>query len=65
MRTTLDIEDDVLQAAKELALRSSQQNLAAGLRFEQFVNYILQRSEDATEGKAAFSDKRTPKFKGE
>lgn len=54
-----------VQAAKEIALRSNQQGLAAGLRFEQFVNHILQKTEDATEGKAAFADKRTPRFKGE
>lgn len=53
-----------VQAAKELALRGSQQGLAAGLRFEQFVNYILQRTEDAAEGKAAFAEKRPPRFTG-
>jgi E-phenylitaconyl-CoA hydratase len=53
-----------VQAAKELALRGQQQGLAAGLRFEQFVNHILQRTEDATEGKQAFADKRPPRFTG-
>ena len=33
-----------VQAAKELALRGSDLALAAGLRFEQFVNHILQRT---------------------
>jgi len=53
-----------VQAAKELALRGSQQGLSAGLRFEQFVNYILQRTEDAAEGRTAFAEKRTPLFRG-
>lgn len=54
-----------VQAAKELALRSNEGGLAAGLRFEQFVNHILQRTEDAQEGRTAFAEKRAPKFKGE
>jgi E-phenylitaconyl-CoA hydratase len=53
-----------VQAAKELALRGRQQGLAAGLRFEQFVQNILQRTEDAGEGKQAFADKRQPRFTG-
>jgi E-phenylitaconyl-CoA hydratase len=53
-----------VQAAKELTLRGTQQGLAAGLRFEQFVNYILQRTEDAAEGRAAFAEKRPPSFRG-
>ena len=52
------------QAAKELALRGSDQGLAAGLRFEQFVQHILQRTEDAAEGRQAFADKRAPRFTG-
>ena len=53
-----------VQAAKELAIRSKDMSLAEGLRMEQFVNRILQQSEDTKEAKAAFADKRTPTFKG-
>lgn len=53
-----------VQAAKELALRGSQQGLSAGLRFEQFVNHILQRTQDAAEGRTAFAEKRPPRFSG-
>lgn len=53
-----------VQAAKELALRGRQQGLAVGLRFEQIVQHILQRTEDAGEGKQAFADKRPPRFTG-
>ena len=38
--------------------------LAEGLRMEQFVNRILQQSDDTKEAKAAFADKRTPNFEG-
>lgn len=54
-----------VQAAKELALRSRSQNLPAGLRMEQFVNHILQKTEDAKEGNAAFAERRPPKFSGQ
>ncbi|MBL8287303.1 MAG: enoyl-CoA hydratase/isomerase family protein [Rubrivivax sp.] len=53
-----------VQAAKELALRSGELGLAAGLRFEQFVQQTLRHSEDAAEGRAAFAEKRAPQFKG-
>lgn len=53
-----------VQAAKELALRSEELGLAAGLRFEQFVQQTLRLSEDAAEGRAAFAEKRAPQFKG-
>jgi enoyl-CoA hydratase/carnithine racemase len=54
-----------VQAAKELALRSRSQGLPAGLRMEQFVNHILQKTEDAKEGSRAFAEKRSPDFKGQ
>jgi enoyl-CoA hydratase/carnithine racemase len=53
-----------VQAIKELALRSQSDGLAAGLRFEQFVQKALQSTEDAAEGRQAFADKRPPHFKG-
>src|SRR5262249_8410307 len=53
-----------VQAAKELAVRSQDMDLADGLRMEQLVNRILQGSEDNKEGRAAFAEKRTPQFKG-
>lgn len=53
-----------VQAAKELALRSRDLDLASGLRLEQVVNRMLQFSEDAKEGPAAFAEKRPAAFKG-
>jgi len=53
-----------VQAIKELALRSQSEGLAAGLRFEQFVQKALQATEDAAEGRQAFADKRPARFKG-
>lgn len=53
-----------VQAAKELALRGRDQGLAAGLRFEQFVQHILRHTDDASEGRAAFAEKRPPGFEG-
>ena len=44
-----------MQAAKELALRCATAGLAAGLRIEQFVNRMLQRTDDAAEGAQAFA----------
>ena len=53
-----------VQAAKELAVRSRDMDLATGLRLEQAMNRLLQFTEDATEGPAAFAEKRDPKFEG-
>ena len=53
-----------LQAAKELAVRSRDMDLATGLRMEQLVNRILHHSEDTKAAKAAFAEKRQPKFQG-
>jgi E-phenylitaconyl-CoA hydratase len=53
-----------VQAAKELALRSRDLDLASGLRMEQLFLRLLQDSEDVQEGTAAFAAKRKPQFKG-
>lgn len=52
------------QAAKELALRARDTDLATGLRIESVINRMLMATEDAKEGPAAFSEKRPPNFKG-
>jgi E-phenylitaconyl-CoA hydratase len=53
-----------VQAAKELAVRSREMDRVTGLRFEQVINRMLQFSEDAKEGPAAFREKRPPRFSG-
>jgi E-phenylitaconyl-CoA hydratase len=53
-----------VQAAKELALRSRDMDLASGLRLEQTMNRLLMFTEDAKEGPAAFAEKRAPNFVG-
>lgn len=53
-----------VQAAKELALRSRDVDLATGLRLEQLMLRLLQTSADASEGSAAFSEKRPPRYTG-
>lgn len=53
-----------VQAAKELALRSRDMDLATGLRLEQVMLRVLQGSEDVQEGTTAFSEKRAPSFAG-
>jgi E-phenylitaconyl-CoA hydratase len=53
-----------VQATKELALRSRDVDRATGLRMEQTMNKLLQFTEDAQEGPAAFAEHRTPQFRG-
>jgi E-phenylitaconyl-CoA hydratase len=53
-----------LQAAKELAVRARDMDLPSGLRMEQAINRLLQFTDDAKEGPAAFAEKRPPQFEG-
>ncbi|HTP97972.1 MAG TPA: enoyl-CoA hydratase-related protein [Casimicrobiaceae bacterium] len=53
-----------VQAAKELAIRSRDMDLATGLRLEQVMLRVLQSSEDVREGTTAFAEKRTPVWTG-
>lgn len=53
-----------VQASKELAVRSRDVDRVTGLRLEQAMNQVLQYTEDAQEGPAAFAEKRTAEFKG-
>lgn len=53
-----------VQAAKELAIRSRDLDLAGGLRMEQLFLRVLQTSEDVQEGVRAFSERRAPKYQG-
>ena len=53
-----------VQAAKELAVRSRDMDLATGLRMEQVMLRVLQESEDVKEGTKAFAEKRPPAFAG-
>jgi (E)-benzylidenesuccinyl-CoA hydratase len=53
-----------VQAAKELAYRSRDVDLATGLRLEQAMARLLRGSADVKEGAQAFSDKRPPDFTG-
>ena len=53
-----------VQAAKELALRSREMDRVTGLRTEQLMNRLLQFTDDAKEGPAAFAARRPPQFKG-
>ena len=53
-----------VQATKEMVVRSRDVDLNTGLRMERLVGRMLQFTEDAVEGPAAFAVKRTPQFKG-
>lgn len=53
-----------LQAAKELAIRSRDVDLATGLRMEGLVSELLRQTADAKEGARAFAEKRPPQFEG-
>jgi len=53
-----------VQAAKEMAIRSRDLDLATGLRLEQVVARTLRSSEDAKEGPRAFAEKRPARFVG-
>jgi E-phenylitaconyl-CoA hydratase len=53
-----------VQAAKELAVRSRDVDLATGLRMEQMMLRVLQSSDDVREGTTAFAEKRPPQFAG-
>ncbi|WP_420102763.1 enoyl-CoA hydratase/isomerase family protein [Bosea sp. (in: a-proteobacteria)] len=53
-----------VQAAKELAIRGQDVDLPTGLRMEQLVLRLLQSTEDAKEGAAAFAEKRPPIYSG-
>ncbi len=71
MRTAMDyarrlssLAPLALQAAKELAIRSRDVDLATGLRMEQLVSELLRQTADAKEGARAFAEKRPPAFEG-
>ena len=53
-----------VQAAKELAIRSRDMDLATGLRMEHVANRLLWETDDAKEGPAAFAEKRAARFQG-
>lgn len=71
METALDMAQRIarnaplaVQAAKELAVRSRDTDIATGLRLEQILLRVLQESKDVQEGTAAFKEKRAPSFTG-
>lgn len=72
MRTAIDYARRILkngplgvQATKELAVRSQDVDMATGLRLEQLMIRHLMATEDVKEGRAAFVEKREPRFKGQ
>jgi enoyl-CoA hydratase/carnithine racemase len=54
-----------VQASKELAVRSRDMDMATGLRMEQTVARSLRHTEDASEGRTAFIEKRQSNFRGQ
>jgi E-phenylitaconyl-CoA hydratase len=53
-----------VQATKELALRAYDTSLADGIRMEDLMVRLLQDTDDAKEGIAAWQEKRAPRFQG-
>lgn len=53
-----------VQACKELAVRARDMDRPSGLRLEQAMLRMLQFTEDAREGTAAFAEKRAPEYHG-
>jgi enoyl-CoA hydratase len=53
-----------VMSAKESILRADEVSLEAGLELERRNFFMLFASEDQTEGMAAFTEKRTPAWKG-
>ncbi|MQA86014.1 MAG: enoyl-CoA hydratase/isomerase family protein [Streptosporangiales bacterium] len=53
-----------VQACKELAARARDMDRTSGLRLEQTMLRMLQFTEDAQEGTAAFAERRSPAFHG-
>jgi enoyl-CoA hydratase len=51
-------------SAKESILRADEVSLDAGLELERRNFFMLFATEDQTEGMAAFTEKRTPAWKG-
>lgn len=53
-----------VQACKELAVRARDLDRSGGLRLEQTMLRMLQFTEDAQEGTAAFAERRPPAYRG-
>jgi len=71
MSTTMDFAQSLasgapaaLRYAKEAALKGMDLTLEQGLRLEADLYFLLQTTEDRTEGIKAFLEKRSPKFRG-